>query len=120
MESFVRDFVIARVLSFLGGRNNRASSRDVVVATHEEDLTYRVRFRPVTIFSSSFAHPCGRSFIRRSTPPSIFCNFYQARFAPPVSALHANVFRQRPVAKRLWILCCWPYFGRGREYLRMS
>lgn len=83
MESFVRDFVIARVLSFLGGRNNRASSRDVVVATHEEDLTYRARFRPVTIFSSSFAHPCGRSFIRRSTPPSIFCNFYQARFAPP-------------------------------------
>lgn len=62
----------------------RGAWRDVVVvATHEEDLTYRARFRPVTIFPSSFAHPCGRSFIRRSTPPSIFCNFYQARFAPP-------------------------------------
>lgn len=85
MESFVRDFVIARVLSFLGGGiiEPRRGWRDVVVATHEEDLTYRARFRPVTIFSSSFAHPCGRSFIRRSTPPSIFCNFYQARFAPP-------------------------------------
>lgn len=111
---------LREVLFFLRG-NNRASSGSRMKRRRRRDArggsNVPCKVSPGDNFFLSFRPPL-RPFICRSTPPSIFCNFYQARFAPPS---RANVFRQRPVAlERLWILCFWPYFGRGREYLRMS